>query len=376
MATLKKRRAKWYARVRWYDKYGKRVEKQIPLHTTRETVAIERLIQIEKKEKYIKHGMTFDFPWQNNKGEIRLFRLTLKIAVDEYLKYLEVNGKKRTTIERARVCFNSIQKVLTDNFVISNIKANDIEKIKCYFKDNRSKIGINMLLTRLRGLLNWLVDIKEEVESVPKVKLISHPKTKPSYLTEKEMIKIMSLDGLSDHFKKAFQFYWETGLRLREPFGGIVRNNILEINPNENKTGVYLIKVLKQHQLDILIAMKDRVAKSRGSYRSSTGNYSIVLKKAVRMIGRGDLHFHNLRDTFAVMKYLETRDIYLVSKELGHSSVKVTEKYANFTNFEILKQDFPSITSGNNANRIVTLGDTKMGDTKVKSRRVTEIAMA
>ena len=55
MAALKKRRAKWYARVRWYDKYGKRVEKQIPLHTTRETVAIERLIQIEKKEKYITH---------------------------------------------------------------------------------------------------------------------------------------------------------------------------------------------------------------------------------------------------------------------------------------------------------------------------------
>ena len=59
MATLKKRRAKWYARVRWYDKYGKRVEKQIPLHTTRETVAIERLVQIEKKEKYSKFTNTY-----------------------------------------------------------------------------------------------------------------------------------------------------------------------------------------------------------------------------------------------------------------------------------------------------------------------------
>ena len=190
------------------------------------------------------------------------------------------------------------------------------------------------------------------------------------------MTKIKSLNGISDHFKKSFQFYWETGLRLREPFGGVVRNNILEINPNENKTGVYLIKILNQYQLDILMEMKDRVARSRGSFRSSTGYYSIVFKKAVRMIGREDLHFHNLRDTFAVMKYLETRDIYLVSKELGHSSVKVTEKYANFTNFELLKQDFPSISSGKNTDSILTLGDTLLGDTEVKLRRIPEIVMA
>ena len=157
MATLKKRRAKWVARVRWYNQCGLREEKQIPLHTTYETVAIERLIQVEKKEKYIKKGMTFDFPWQNNNGELRLRKLTLKLAVDKYLDYLDRNGNKPATIERAKGCFFSIQKVLTDNFVISNIKANDIEKIKVYFKDNRSKVGINMLLTRLRCLLNWLV---------------------------------------------------------------------------------------------------------------------------------------------------------------------------------------------------------------------------
>ena len=94
------------------------------------------------------------------------------------------------------------------------------------------------------------------------------------------------------------------------------------------------------------------------------------------MIRREELHFHNLRDTFTVMKYLETRDIYLVSKELGHSSVKVTEKYANFTNFELLKQDFPSKASGKNTDSILTLGDTLLGDTEVKLRRIPEIIMA
>ncbi|MBU0528218.1 hypothetical protein KKF86_00445, partial [bacterium] len=54
----------------------------------------------------------------------------------------------------------------------------------------------------------------------------------------------------------------------------------------------------------------------------------------------------NLRDTFAVRRYLQTNDIYLVAKELGHAKVSMTEKYANF-DIRLLKQDFPSIMIDN-----------------------------
>ena len=63
MATLKKRRAKWYARVRWYNEYGKRQEKQIPLKTENESIAVQRMLVVEKKERHIKRGMEFQFPW-------------------------------------------------------------------------------------------------------------------------------------------------------------------------------------------------------------------------------------------------------------------------------------------------------------------------
>ena len=49
--------------------------------------------------------------------------------------------------------------------------------------------------------------------------------------------------------------------------------------------------------------------------------------------------FHNLRHTFAVRVYATTRTIYYVRDCLGHSSVKVTEKYAVFNPAE-LAQDF------------------------------------
>ena len=44
-----------------------------------------------------------------------------------------------------------------------------------------------------------------------------------------------------------------------------------------------------------------------------------------------------------MMRYLETIDIYQVSKELGHTSVKITEKYAVF-NLRRLSQDFPLLS--------------------------------
>ena len=48
---------------------------------------------------------------------------------------------------------------------------------------------------------------------------------------------------------------------------------------------------------------------------------------------------HCLRHTFAVMRYLETRDLYQVCKELNHTSITTTEIYAQFS-FKRLEQDF------------------------------------
>ena len=50
------------------------------------------------------------------------------------------------------------------------------------------------------------------------------------------------------------------------------------------------------------------------------------------------------------MRYLETRDIYQVSKELGHSSVKMTEKYTTHE-LSMLIADFPSLARDYNARK-------------------------
>ena len=103
---------------------------------------------------------------------------------------------------------------------------------------------------------------------------------------------------------------------------------------------------LQPHHISVIEEIYSRLKKSRATLRTFGKRYSEKFKKVARAIGREDLHFHNLRDTFAVIRYYETRDIYQVCSELCHSSVKTTEKYANFFSFEELEDDFRALKDG------------------------------
>ena len=90
--------------------------------------------------------------------------------------------------------------------------------------------------------------------------------------------------------------------------------------------------------------------------------YNKMLTKALKSIKKGDIRtLHCLRHTFAVRRYLETRDIYSVKTELGHSSVVTTEKYANF-DLRKLEEDFPSLVYGQTS-QIIRFMDTNTVDT-------------
>ena len=337
--TLQPRGSKWYARVRWYEE-RKRHEKVIALKANNKRVALKRYYEVEFFESQIINGDRPEFSWETTIKPIT----DLSTAIDEYLIYLKNNGDKRTTVMRAELCLNNIIKVIDTNLSIKAINADKIECIKQYFNRRLTDTGINMILSRLRGLLNWCKDIKEIIPNTPKIRFIKVPKKIPAYLTEQNLKDIMELKTLDQHYKDAFKMYQETGMRLREPFNGKIDDNWLIISPDDSKTGLYReIHLSKDHER-IITDMQEGVRRSRSSFRNETDKYSKKFKIVVREIGRGDLHFHNLRDTFAVIRYLETRDIYQVSKELGHTSVKITEKYAQF-NLRRLAQDFPSLAN-------------------------------
>ena len=342
MDSLKNRRGKWYARVQWRDEFYKMKEKQIPLRTKSKATALQRVLKVNKKEDDIKSGLEFSFPWLNDEGETKVVRYVLNDAIEEYLKYLQNNGSKQSTIERAHFCFLNLKKVLGEKFPVERIGITEIELFKAYHKGRLTDNGINIILTRIRAFVNWLADTKGVLTLAPKVRFIKVPKHPPRYLKEADLNAILELKWLDIHYKDAFKLYWETGARLREIFYGSIDGRWLVVNAEDSKSGMPREILLQQHHISSIQEMHRRWNESKANFKTFTLRYSKMFKKVAVSIGREDLHFHNLRDTFAVMRYLETRDIYQVSKELGHSSVKVTEKYANF-NIRRLQMDHPSL---------------------------------
>ena len=171
MASLRKQRGgKYVARIREWNGFKERELKPVPLETDSKLEALIRLEEVNRMEKYIKEGNEIIFPWQNKDGTLKIKKHTLKEMVSEYLDYLDANGRKKTTIERALHCLNNFMKSTGMNTPIDEINTEMVEYFKRYFKGKLTDNGINMILSRMRSLLNWRRDVKQVLETSPRIK--------------------------------------------------------------------------------------------------------------------------------------------------------------------------------------------------------------
>ena len=74
----------------------------------------------------------------------------------------------------------------------------------------------------------WLYD-REMVSRRLKIKSLSTDENEPQYITEVEFDELMKLDFGHPIFKRMFKLSWETGLRLSEPFIGVINGHWLDI---------------------------------------------------------------------------------------------------------------------------------------------------
>ena len=83
---------------------------------------------------------------------------------------------------------------------------------------------------------------------------------------------------------------------------------------------------------------------------------------------------HCLRHTFALMKYLETRDLYEVCKRLNHTSIKTTERYSQFS-FQRLEQDFPTLMNNGSNKAKIDNSETDISETPIQRTYVSPLQM-
>ena len=91
-----------------------------------------------------------------------------------------------------------------------------------------------------------------------------------------------------------------------------------------------LIRAKKAAQSDYVVELGD------GSSRNSTGFISAYYRKTMKELVPFHCFLHKLRHTFASHLVQHGVDLYRVSKLMGHSSIKMTERYAHLAppNFE------------------------------------------
>jgi len=346
---LKPFRGKWYARVRWsFD--GKRYEKLVPLRTESKVTARTILSDVKKKadeivELYYK-GESYSFPWMNDDGKIKVVYLTFEDAVETWLKLRNSQGIANSTIERNRQSMNTIMSLLGNSIRLSSITTKSIDRytetmsLKGY-KPN----GININLRTLTTFLKWAYR-RTHIDKMPFVEKVKIPKALPSYLSDMDFDRLIK--ETDEHFAKVFQMYRSTGCRLTEPILGELNGDNLVLSAEHSKTRMERSILLSPGDVPVVYKLQERYNAWKNKVKVKkvkyfADKYSKEFKRVCRLIGL-DNKFHDLRHTFAVRRYLMTRDIYRVMKEMGHSKVTTTQIYADFE-LSRLEFDFPTIVN-------------------------------
>ena len=341
MATLIKHGNQYCSKIQKWNGI-KQVSTKIPLRTNKKDVALIRHHKVEKSEKHIKSGLIKKqqfkgyFEWLNGTEQ------TIGDSIQLFIKAHSVNVSK-SSIDRINVSMKCLLKVWNENKPIKQIKTSDIEEFKIFYKDTHKIGGINLNLRNIKTLLRYCIDEKI-LKHMPKIKMLREPKKLPKYLSEDNLRDVINADCLSEHMKRAFYLLATTGCRRSEVIEGIIDGKILIVPANLSKSRIEKEITLNNVQIKIveeIHKLRDTHLLQGRKLYNFKNKYTKSFEKACRRIGLKGYSLHCLRHTFAVTQWIVSNDIYEVKNLLGHTSVKTTERYAQF-NVDRLAQDFPS----------------------------------
>ena len=345
--NLRRRFNKYNFRKSWRDENGNLKSFSVTLDTTSLTVARKRAGEILGRWDEVKAGTEFEWSWQGEYNRTTVMERRLDDAIQKYIKHKQADGLKQSSIKRIRNSLDNLISHLGSGFNYTAMDNKDIDSFKSAM-NHKSPAGLNVDVRNVRTFCNWLFDT-ERINRQLVIKQVDEPKRKPQYLTESDIQSIFTLESISMQMKRFIGFYIATGLRRSAPFFGHMEGNWLVIPADApyNKAKRELEVCLDPTLHEIWLEMMDVKAEWEEcgfQFENLVGKLTKEFKRAIRECGIHDIHhLHNTRHTFAVREWLRTGNIYNVKEQLGHSSVTVTEGYAEHKRSRI-SADFPSLT--------------------------------
>ena len=143
MASIRKMRNKWYARVVWRVN-GKKKEILIPLKTSSLTAARTRIKSVNNEERDIINGIVQKFQfkdifrWLNPEGTSRFTSMKLVDIIPDYLEYRNC-AVRRSTVNRDRVSLKQLTDFVGENKLVQELSYKDIEGVSGLIHHLRNK---------------------------------------------------------------------------------------------------------------------------------------------------------------------------------------------------------------------------------------------
>lgn len=311
---------------RWYLDYrdikGKRIQRVIRHVVSRQdaAIALQRAVQ----------GV---FNVQHNIRPASK-QVSLPELVDQYLdRYAKTNKRSWKTdgsYSKSMIeYFGNVQLAEISSFQVEGYKA-------ARLKENVKHSTVNRCLAILRKMFNLAVEwgyLQEHQR--PKFKLFSEKDNlKERILTRDEEAKLFQVS--SSHLRPILTVALHTGMRLGEILGLTWRQVDFKkglIRVERTKSGLSRLIPVNSALYETLGALRGCRAGAFLFENAKTGRPLTSVKTAfLAACGRAGiagLRFHDLRHTFASRLVENGADIITVKELLGHSSVKITERYTH-----------------------------------------------
>lgn len=297
----------------------------VDLHLSRGASRMRKTFPSYKLAKQFEDKMRGDFLTGKFVPEVKRDNISFEDFAEEWYTLHAKNnliGEYRTKLDMIKRNFAGKR--------LRDITSKHIEEYKASLVDQVKASSINRYLTIVKSVFSKAVEWgRLTVSPASKVKKLREDNQRTRFLTEEE-IKRLYLEA-TPKVAEFLTLALNTGMR---------RSNLLNLQWEDIDFKNGVIHVLKTKSgkgyeipinNDIRRLLEPKFHSNRTGKVLDSVNFRKDFEAVVKKSGIADFKLHDLRHTFASYLAMKGVDLYTIAQLLGHSDIKMTQRYAHLS---------------------------------------------
>ncbi|HYV18625.1 MAG TPA: site-specific integrase [Verrucomicrobiae bacterium] len=269
-------------------------------------------------------------------------------AAEEYLRERVLRARRPRDVKHCeshtRIAVRGLRGKLMHEISLSDLHRHVSERLS---RDGVSGPTVNRGMAWVSALFNWAIERGYAAENpVKRLKKSRENVGRTRYLTPEEVGRLVDACR-SPHLQALVVAAIHTGGRLGELLALSWKDvdfarRLIQLRAETTKSRKARIVPLNDDLATLLMFMRGGVAKAPEDPVFTFRGWPIqsvrtAFERARRRAGLEDVHFHDLRHTFASHFVQNGGQIYVLQTILGHSSTRMTQRYAHLSESSILE---------------------------------------